>query len=111
MPAASRHDWKSTVLFVLAVCVCIFALRAKLSLYDPPHPGMVNPATASKLWVGGEKGKTAIPSGIQVLRPTAFVTAPRPVREVVLQRNASTLVPHYLRFPEFNRLLRPPPTA
>src|ERR1700739_2265488 len=70
MPAASRHGGRRAILLALAVSVCAYAVHAKLSLYDPPHPGAVNPAAASKLWGGAEKGKTEFRGATQVLLPT-----------------------------------------
>jgi len=85
------------VVAALVVFVCVLALRAKLSLYDPPHPGSINPAAASKLWVNGEKLKTAVPALLPFLWLAALLFFPPPARRVLRSE------------PGWTPALRPPP--
>jgi len=100
--------FRRLVVAALAVLVFSLALRAKLSLYDPPHPGSINPAAASKLWVSGDKLKTV--TGILPvpwLAPLLFFVLP--VRRVLTLATASPLILRYLDRLELFRFLRPPP--
>jgi hypothetical protein len=93
----------------LAVLVCVLALQAKLSLYDPPHPGSISPAAASKLWVSGEKLKGAVPGLLPLLWLAAalfFLPPPRPVRRA---EPGTALPPRHCCLRELYRFLRPPP--
>jgi len=97
-------------LLVVALVVFVFALalRAKLSLYDPPHPGTINPAAASKLWVSGEKLKT-VTGTLPVLWLAPLLFSVFPVRRVLALAPASPLAPRHLDRLELFRFLRPPP--
>ena len=97
-------------LLVAALVVFVFglALRAKLSLYDPPHPGSINPAAASKLWVSGEKLKT-VTGTLPVLWLAPLLFSVFPVRRVLALAPESPLAPRHLDRLELFRFLRPPP--
>jgi len=97
-------------LLVAALVVFVFglALRAKLSLYDPPHPGSINPAAASKLWVSGEKLKT-VTGTLPVLWLAPLLFSVFPVRRVLALAPESSLAPRHLDRLELFRFLRPPP--
>jgi len=93
------------------VSVFVLALRAKLSLYDPPHPGSINPAAASKLWVSGEKLKTAVAALLPLLWLAALPLLLSPARRAL--RSASGWMPALrpLSLDELYRCLRPPPAS
>ncbi|HXP45762.1 MAG TPA: hypothetical protein VN810_00720 [Terriglobales bacterium] len=91
----------------LVVFVFALALRAKLSLYDPPHPGSINPA-AAKLWVSGEKLKT-MPGTLPVLWLAPLLFSVFPVRRVLGLAPERPLAPRHLDRLELFRFLRPPP--
>jgi hypothetical protein len=103
---AQRLRW---VVVVLAVCVFVLALRAKLSLYDPPQVGSVNPASVSKLWVSGEKMKAATPALLPVLWLTALLLFLPPVLRILSPDSSSMPAPRHLTPRELYRFLRPPP--
>jgi hypothetical protein len=98
-------------LFVAALVVFVFvlALGAKLSLYDSPHPGSINPAAASKLWVSGEKLKTAVAGAVPVLWLAALVFSPPPARLILRSASGRAPVPRPSGLIELCRFLRPPP--
>lgn len=97
-------------LLVAALVAFVFglALQAKLSLYDPPHPGSINPAAASKLWVSGEKLKT-VAGTLPVLWLAPLLFSVFPVRRVLALAPESPLAPRHLDRLELFRFLRPPP--
>ncbi|MGC2323581.1 MAG: hypothetical protein WA463_13220 [Terriglobales bacterium] len=103
---AKRLRW---VVLALAVCVCVLALRAKLSLYDPPHPGSVNPVSVSKLWVSGENLKAATPGLAPVLWLAALLSLLPPVPRVLRSELSSAPAPRYFTLRELYRFVRPPP--
>jgi hypothetical protein len=103
---AQRFRW---VVVALAVGVCVLALQAKLSLYDPPHAGSVNPASVSKLWVSGEKLKTATPVLWTLLWLTALLSLLPPARRILRSEPGSTPAPRHFTLRELYRFLRPPP--
>jgi len=94
---------------VLAVCVFVLALGAKLSLYDPPHSGSINPVAASKLWVSGEKLKAAVPGLLPFLWLAALLFFPPPVRLIFRSEPGWTPAPRHFSLSELYRFLRPPP--
>jgi len=95
---------------VLVVFVFALALRAKLSLYDAPHPGSINPAAASKLWVSGEKVGTAAPALLPLLWLAALLLFfPPSLRRVLLSEPGWTPTLRPLSLGELYRFLRPPP--
>lgn len=93
----------------LVVFVFVLALRAKLSLYDPPHPGSINPAAASKLWVNGEKLETAVPALLPLLWLAAPLFFPFSARRVFHSEPDWTPVPSPASLGELCRFVRPPP--
>jgi hypothetical protein len=95
---------------VAALVVFVFglALRAKLSLYDPPHPGSINPAAASKLWVSGEKLKT-VTGTLPVLWLALLLFSVFPARRVLALTPENPLARRHLDRLELFRFLRPPP--
>jgi len=97
-------------LLVAALVVFVFglALRAKLALYDPPHPGAINPAAASKLWVSAEKLKT-VTGTLPVLWLAPLLFSVFPVRRVLALAPESPPAPRHLDQLELFRFLRPPP--
>ena len=97
------------LLAALVVSVFVLALQAKLSLYDPPHPGSINPAAASKLWVNGEKLKTAVLALWPPLWPAALLVFPPPARRVLRSDHGWTPALRPLSLIELYRFLRPPP--
>ena len=92
----------------LVVLVFVLALRAKLSLYDPPHRAAINPAAASKLWVSGEKLKTAVLWLFSLPWLAALFLFPTQSRRVFpvqpVRRRARPFA-----LSELYRFLRPPP--
>jgi len=93
----------------LVVFVFVLAFRAKLSLYDPPHPGSINPAAASKLWVNGEKLKTAVPALLPFLWLAALLFFPPPAGRVHRSEPGWTPALRPVSLGERYRFLRPPP--
>ena len=93
----------------LVVFVFVLAFSAKLSLYDPPHPGSINPAAASKLWVNGEKLKTAVPALLPLLWLAALVFFPFSARRVFRFELGWTPALRPVSLGELYRFLRPPP--
>lgn len=106
-PKQASH--RRLLVIALAVFVFVLALRAKLSLYEPSHPGSVNPASASKLWVNGEKLKSAILAFLPVLWLTALLLFPRPLPHIVRSEHTRTAAPRHFGLRELYRFLRPPP--
>ncbi|HYB76793.1 MAG TPA: hypothetical protein VEE85_01210 [Candidatus Bathyarchaeia archaeon] len=90
--------------------VFVLALRAKLSLYDPPHPGSVSPAAASKLWVSGEKLKTPALGVCWLPGLAALLLFPGPSLRVVFSEPAWIPAPRHLIAGEVYPFLRPPPS-
>jgi len=93
---------------LLAALVGILALQAKLSLYHPPHPGSINPAAASKLWVG-ERVKIAPLALLPILWMATVLLFRPPVRRVLDSETGSDFLPRHFRRRELYRFLRPPP--
>jgi len=93
----------------LVVFVFVLALRAKLSLYDPPHPGSINPAAASKLWVNGEKSRTAAPALLPLLWVAALLFFPFSAQHVFHSKPGPTPVLRPASLGKLYRFLRPPP--
>jgi len=94
----------------LAILVGVLALQAKLSLYDPPHSGSINPVSTSKLWVNGEKLETAAPGLLPVLWVAALLSFPPPARRILRSEPGSRApAPRHLWLYELYRFLRPPP--
>jgi len=93
----------------LVVFVFVLAMGAKLSLYDPPRPGSINPAAASKLWVSGEKLKTAVPALVPLLWMAALLFFTPPVRRSLHSEPGWMPAPSHLALGELYRFLRPPP--
>jgi len=104
-----RAEWLRWVIVALAVCVFALALRAKLSQYDPPQVGSVNPVSASKLWVGGDKVKTAAPVQLPVLWLAALLLFLPPARRIVRAEFSRTPPLRPIALRELYRFLRPPP--
>lgn len=97
---------------VAALMVFVFALavRAKLSLYDPPQPGKVSPAAASKLWVNGEKARMVLTGALPALWLAPLLFSVFPARRVLGLAPESPLASRHLDRLELFRFLRPPPT-
>ncbi len=93
----------------LVVFVFVLALGAKLSLYDPPHSGSINPVAASKLWVSGEKLKTAVPGLLPFLWLAALLFFPPPARRILRSEPGWTPAPRHFSLGDLYRFLRPPP--
>ena len=100
---------RRVLLAALVVFVFVLAFRAKLSLYDPPHAGAISPAAASKLWVNGEKSRTAAPALLPLLWLAALLFLPFSARRVFLSKPCPTPVLHPVSLGELYRFLRPPP--
>jgi hypothetical protein len=98
-------------LLVVALAGLVFALafQAKLSLYDPPHSGSVNPVSASKLWVAGEKLKITTPWLVPVLWLPLFFSSP-PLRRIGTEVGKPP-APRRFILSELYRFLRPPPAT
>jgi len=111
MQVESRQTACSRILVsALVVLVFVLALRAKLSLYDPPHAGSISPAAASKLWVSSDKLKT-VTGMLPVLWFTPLLLFFFPPRRVLAFAIADRLVMRdFERFQRF-RFLRPPPVS
>lgn len=99
---------RRVLLACLVVFVFVLALGAKLSLYDPPHPGSINPA-ASKLWVSGEKVKTAVPALLPLLWLPALLFFSAPARRVLRWEPGWMPALRPVSLSELYRFLRPPP--
>ncbi len=93
----------------LLVSVFALALRAKLSLYDPPQPGKISAAAAAKLWVNGEKAKVVPTGTLPALWLAALLFSVFPARRVLGLAPERPLVPRHLDRLELFRFLRPPP--
>jgi hypothetical protein len=93
----------------LVVFVFVLALGAKLSLYDPPHPGTINPVAASKLWVSGEKLETAVTGALPVLWLAALLFLHPPARCILRLVPGRAPAARHLGLRELYRFLRPPP--
>jgi len=93
----------------LVVFVFVLALGAKLSLYDPPHPGAINPAAASKLWVSGEKLETAVTGALPVLWLATLLFLSPPARRILRLEPGRAPAARHLGLRELYRFLRPPP--
>ena len=93
----------------LALLVGVLALQAKLSLYDPPRPGAINPAAASKLWVNGEKAETVAPGLLPVLWAPALLSFLPPVHPILRSEPGRAFAPRHFWLRELYRFLRPPP--
>jgi len=100
--------WRRLLVAALVVFVFGLALRAKLSLYDPPQPGSINPAAAAKLWVSGEKLKT-VTGTLPVLWLAPLLFSVFPVRRVLASAHERPLALRHLDRLELYRFLRPPP--
>jgi len=93
----------------LLVFVFALALRAKLSLYDPPQAGKISAAAAAKLWVSGEKAKVVLTGALPALWLAALLVSFFPARRVLGLAAESPLAPRHLDRLELFRFLRPPP--
>jgi hypothetical protein len=93
----------------LAVFVFALALRAKLSLYDPPQPGKISAAAAAKLWVNGEKARIVLTGTLPALWLAALLISFFPARHVLGLAPERPLAPRHLDRLELFRFLRPPP--
>ena len=102
----ARRRW---LVAALVVFVFALALRAKLSLYDPPHPGSISPAAAAKLWVNGEKAKVVLTGTLPTLWLAALLFSALPARRVLGLAPERPLAPRHLDRLELYRFLRPPP--
>lgn len=100
---------RRVLLAALVVFVFVLALRAKLSLYDPPHPGSINPAAASKLWVSGEKLKTVVPALLPLLWLPALLFFSARARRVLRSELGWMPALRPVSLSELYRFLRPPP--
>jgi hypothetical protein len=100
------------LVIVLAVCVFVLALGAKLSLYDLPQPGKISPAAVSKLWVGSDKARPELSPKLPVfwLTASASLFTLAPTRHIV--SSLPNRVPSLLHLEQFQpyRFLRPPPS-
>lgn len=96
-------------MLALAVLVGVLALGAKLSLYDAPHPGSINPASISKLWVSGERLKTTQPFALPILWLATLLLFPLPVQLTVRAEPCKEHAPRHFVLCELYRFLRPPP--
>ena len=95
----------------LVVFVFVLALGAKLSMYDPPHPGAINPVSASKLWVSGEKLETMPPGLLPVLWLTTLLFFLPRVPRILRSEPCRTHAPRRSDLRELYRFFRPPPPA
>ncbi|HVP53347.1 MAG TPA: hypothetical protein VMT05_14635 [Terriglobales bacterium] len=93
----------------LVVFVFVLAMGAKLSQYDPPHPGSINPAAASKLWVSGEKLKSAVPGSLALPWLAAFLFFSPPARRILCSEPGWKPALRHSSLGELYRFLRPPP--
>ena len=107
---STRTAFSRLLLSTLVVLVFVLALRAKLSLYDPPHPGSISPAAAAKLWVSGEKLKTPVLGVCWLPGLAALLLLSGPSLRVLLSEPAWTPAPRHLIAGEVYRFLRPPPS-
>jgi hypothetical protein len=110
MTVAFRQTACSRLLVVgLAVLVFALAWQAKLSLYDPPHTGSVNPISASKLWLNGQKLKVSTTGVLPMLWLATLFLFSLPARHDARQEDSGPATPRHLGLQELYRFLRPPP--
>lgn len=102
----ARRRW---LVAALIVFVFVLALRAKLSLYDPPQPGKISAAAAAKLWVNGEKAKMVPTGTLPALWLAAWLVCFFPARRVLSLAPEILLAQGLLDRLELYRFLRPPP--
>ena len=102
----ARRRW---LVAALAVFVFVLALRAKLSLYNPPQPGEISAAAAAKLWVNGEKAKVVPTGTLPALWLAACLASFFPACRVLSLAPESLLAQGQLDRLELYRFLRPPP--
>jgi hypothetical protein len=102
----ARRRW---LVAALAVFVFALALRAKLSLYDPPQPGKISAAAAAKLWVNGEKAKVVLTGTSPALWLAVLLVSFLPARRVLGLAPERPLAARHLDRLELFRFLRPPP--
>lgn len=108
----SQKKWARYL--VCAVCLLVFllALNAKVSKYESEslHRLPMNPASASKLWLDGEKNSLQMPSGfVPLFWLAAFLFAAYAIRIDSREPIDDTAIPRCLPFFELHRFLRPPP--
>jgi len=103
---SARRRW---LIAALAVFVFALALRAKLSLYDPPQPGTVQVAAAAKLWVNGDKPRLPFTGLLPVLLLTAVFRCLVPARLALGSLPVSPRAARQRQPFELFRFLRPPP--
>ena len=104
-----RTTGRRLLVAALVVFVFVLAFGAKLSLYDPPHARAINPVAASKLWVGGEKLRTAVAGALPVLWLATLLLLPPPESCSHLLELGRTPTARHLGLRELYRFLRPPP--
>jgi hypothetical protein len=102
----ARRRW---LVAALAVFVFALALRAKLSLYDPPQPGKISAAAAAKLWVNGEKARMVPAGTLPILWLAPLLFSVFPVRRILALAPERPLASRHLDRLELFRFLRPPP--
>jgi hypothetical protein len=106
-----NNTLRLTILLTLCALVFMFALRAKTAGYNGGAAAKVTPATASKLWLSGQKMEVrSVDSGSAVLFwivPGLFLLSLR--RETGAGSAYLAPSPNNLSQRYLHRFLRPPP--
>jgi hypothetical protein len=111
-PIMRRERVWRALLLTLCALVFMFALRAKLSVYNGGGPPKVTPATASKLWLSGQKLEVApVDSANNVLFWVGVLCLFGLClhRELRVQSILITPPPRTFSLRYIHRFLRPPP--
>ena len=104
-----KAKWQIAVLVLLAGLVFLFALNAKLSLYDQPlHPTGLN---SSKMWLNSQKMELQAPTLLllPLLSVALLFLAPRLHRTPWPKPHLEVALPTLFSAHGLRRFLRPPP--
>jgi hypothetical protein len=103
---------RRTLLLAVCVLVFLFALRAKVAVYNGNAPAKVTPTTSAKLWLSGQKmevqsldSSTAIWFWLALLSLFTLVLH----RESIAQVASRSPLPSNVSLRYLHRFLRPPP--
>ena len=103
---------RRALLLTLCALVFMFALRAKIDVYNGVAPAKATPSTASKLWVSGQKMEVqSVDPGTGMLFWMAVLCLIGVClhRELRVRSAFRTPPPRNLPLRQMHRFLRPPP--
>jgi hypothetical protein len=103
---------RQTLLLAMCVLVFLFALRAKVAVYNGNAPAKVTPTTSAKLWLSGQKMEAqSLESSTEIWFWLALLSLFTLVqhREPVAQRVSRSPLPSNISLHYLHRFLRPPP--